>query len=412
MDLDEGIRFVIYDSVFVLTYSGVDPSYRSNAILMTGTPISHLPTASLFAYATHFDAQPMGLEWVDDTTCVFVFPTKFLARSAYATLEKPSDIQIEEKYVIARPIPVALWPPEDRINKSLGKGEGLKGTIKMRWATHDDVKKKGAKKSSEFYRKHGAGAGKEVYNEAEPALDIGRRDGRNRSKRRRKGDEIDDDDDRDWQRAQLDDDLDKFLAEDDPDHADEEEIQQPDILPLEPEEEPVSKMRSDYIAPDGRTLLQRTSVIRVHPLNNGDANVDLLLEKPSLESRLLAPMPRSRGSRNGRMHSDFELEETRVTVPVWPKAKTDGRLEWARDRELESEVPTTKRRKTRRARETEDQEIPRNDPVSTGERRSRNTRGTGTREKGGGRNSRGGDRSRKSQQELDDELDAFLNQKD
>jgi hypothetical protein len=42
---------------------------RANALLLHGTPVSSLPTARIFAYATHFDARPVALEWVNDDTC-------------------------------------------------------------------------------------------------------------------------------------------------------------------------------------------------------------------------------------------------------------------------------------------------------------------------------------------------------
>ncbi|EEB87461.1 hypothetical protein MPER_15178 [Moniliophthora perniciosa FA553] len=89
-----------------------DPDTRRNAILLQGTPISHLPTARLFAYATHFDAHPMGLEWVDDNTCVFVFESKAAAREGYRYLQKLAEEEAEvDGFVAAQPIPMAFWPP-------------------------------------------------------------------------------------------------------------------------------------------------------------------------------------------------------------------------------------------------------------------------------------------------------------
>ena len=125
-------------------------------------PISHLPTSNIFAYATHFDAHPMGLEWIDDTTCILVFESKSDARAAFRTLQKSlaEEPSLEDDTVTAKPIPVAIWPAEDRINATLGKGEGLKGILRMRWARTEDVKKRGAKKESEFYKKYGEHAGK------------------------------------------------------------------------------------------------------------------------------------------------------------------------------------------------------------------------------------------------------------
>lgn len=135
---------------------------RANALFLTGAPISHLPTARIFAYVTDFDAQPIGLEWVNDSSCVLVFESKALARTAHQYLQRTAAEDMDDDgFVTAKPVPVTLWLPEDRISKSLGQGEGLRGAIKMRWAKNDDVKKKGAKKQSEFYKKYGTSAGKD-----------------------------------------------------------------------------------------------------------------------------------------------------------------------------------------------------------------------------------------------------------
>lgn len=243
----------------------------------------------------------MGLEWVSDDTCVFVFESKAAARAARKALLKSATVEEggeedAEGFVIAKGIPITLWPPEQRINATLGKGEGLKGTMRMRWATHDDVKKKGAKKESDFYRKYGSAAGKpEVAGLEAPR------------KRRRRGDEADSVE-AILEKTRLDDDLDSFLAEPEAE---------------EKATEPSSRMYSDYIANDGRTLLERTS----------SKSNDLL-------SRVTAPLPR-------------------------------------------------------RARERQS----RREPTSTREDK--------------GRNSRRGERpQKKSQQDLDDELDAFLKERD
>ncbi|KAK0242184.1 hypothetical protein EDD85DRAFT_810290 [Armillaria nabsnona] len=244
-----------------------DLTHRGNAILLQGSPISHLPTARLFAYATHFDAHPLGLEWINDNTCVFVFETKAGARAGQRFLQKsPTEEPDEDDFVTAKPIPIAIWPPEERINKSLGKGEGLKGVIRMRWAREGDVKKRGAKRDSEFYKKHGSYAGKELYDG---------REGPGANKRRRRDPEED--------KALLDQDLDAFLAEDEP---------LPDTEPSPP-----SKMYSDYISSDGRTLLERTSSIREHP------------EPGTLAGRLTEQ--RSQRSRNGRPSQDRERRRRR-----------------------------------------------------------------------------------------------------
>ena len=296
---------------------GTESPYRENAILLHGSPISHLPTSNIFAYATHFDAHPLGLEWIDDTTCVLVFESKADARTAFRTLQKSlaEEPSLEDSTVTAKPIPIAIWPAEDRINATLGKSEGLKGILRMRWARVDDVKKRGAKKESEFYKKYGQNAGK-TFEEGPPPV-----------KRRRPEGTVSEA----AERAKLDEELDNFLAEDD------------DARPPSPP----SKMRSDYIGGDGRTLLERTSAIRAHPT--------------TLASRIMAELPRratrSRGDGGGRTWDDGKF-------PIDP----DDRLT---------------------------------------ERRSRG--GRAGRDRARGKRS---PRPRATQEDLDAELDAFLNAKD
>jgi hypothetical protein len=194
----------------------VELSYRPNALLFHGPPISHLPTARLFAYATHFDAKPLGLEWIDDNTAVFVFDSRSAARTAQRNLQKSAGEEPDEdSFVTAKPIPITLWPPEQRINATLGKGEGLKGVIRMRWAKGGDVKKRGAKKESDFYKKYGNTAGKEIG---------GARVQGPPKRRRMEGD----DDDLLSSAQQLDDDLDAFLAEEEEEEKEDEKKEEED----------------------------------------------------------------------------------------------------------------------------------------------------------------------------------------
>lgn len=279
----------------------------------------------------------MGLEWVDDNTCVLVFPTKASARMAHRHLRKSATEDDDaDGFITAKPIPITFWPPEDRINNSLGKGQGLKGTIRMRWALNEDVKKKGARRQSAFYKKHGRLAGKEVYGgEGVPSA----------AKRRRGGGDAQAIP-LELQREQLDEELDQFLAED----ADEPS----------PPPSPPSKMRSDYISSDGRTLLERTSLIRLHP----DA------DSPSLADRLTAPLPhRARNVTLGKMHA----EDLNVQI-------SSEKLEWGPDRESRQSGGHGERRSRRNDRRAD--RPPRNRP------------------------------RKMTQQELDDEMDAFLNEKE
>ena len=327
----------------------------------------------------------MGLEWVDDQTCVFVFPSRKDARDAFSRLTKPptttganpayvdstsEDVApmtindpVDPDYTLARPFPVVLWPPEERINQTLGKGRGLKGSIRMRWARVDDIKKKGAKRASQFYRKHGSNAGKELFNgrDLPPAQPV---------KRKRQDQEVDED----TRRRELDKELDDFLAGDDledgvRDSRKRTRYRSRSRSPSRtsssngPAASPPSKMRSDYIARDGRTLLERTSLLQYHAQAS-----DPLNDTPDLASRLMAPLPRRR-RRGGRGRSGPTIGE------------------------IESDIETLAR--------------------STGDRHEWDGGGRNTRERRRTKiGERRGERPKKTQQQLDDELDAFLNGKD
>ena len=311
--------------------------YRPNALLISGTPVSSLPTARVFAYATHYDARPLGLEWVDDTSCVLVFDNALSAKICYRRLLKDEEQADNEGFVIAQPIPMALWSPEERINQTLGKGDGPKGVIRMRYARNEDVKKKGARAESNFYKRHGDFAGKEMY---------GREDERSEhdSKRRRREDDA-------LSKAALDAELDNFLADEDQDPAllVDEEDGDTSTPGTTRSTSPPSKMRSDYIANDGRTLLERTSIIRFHGEGDTPLLERLTDSRPPSSSRRTSDERRSRGD-GGRSRPDEH------------RGHGD-------------------------------------------ERKSRAD---------GGRDGKrlGNDRVRKTQQELDDELDAFLNARD
>jgi hypothetical protein len=229
-----------------------DSTRRPNALLIHGPPIAHLPTKLIFEYVTHFDTKPLGLEWVDDTTCVLLFASSVAATTAFSQLQRTSsELPDERGFVLAKSIPMAFWPPKVRIDASLGKGEGLKGSLLLRWAEASDVKKRGARNRSEFYRKHGVEG--QLGGEA-------RREEAQESKRRK--------------REELDDELDAFLREDSPDEG---------SRPASPP----SKMRADYIEQKGRgkSLLERTSQMRGYFTD--DEDVDSW--KKSLESRITSP---------------------------------------------------------------------------------------------------------------------------
>lgn len=53
---------------------------RLDTLLIEGLPITQLSTSRLFAYLTHYGAQPLGLEWIDDQRCKVVFADERSAR--------------------------------------------------------------------------------------------------------------------------------------------------------------------------------------------------------------------------------------------------------------------------------------------------------------------------------------------
>ncbi|EJD53998.1 hypothetical protein AURDEDRAFT_141909 [Auricularia subglabra TFB-10046 SS5] len=178
-----------------------DVSHRPNALFITGDPIANLPTKSVFSYAAYYDVVPLGLEWIDDRTCVLVFKTRAAARSALQTLAR-SDLD-ESGLHEARPLPTALWPLEDRVASVLGQARA--GTIHIRWAEPSDVKKSGAREASVFYKKHGETAGKEVYRNGVLVVpEIPHRDRDRHHEHDGRG--------RDNERARLDAELDAFIS--------------------------------------------------------------------------------------------------------------------------------------------------------------------------------------------------------
>jgi len=221
-----------------------DESLRSNAILLQGTPISNLPTSNIFAYVGHYDVKPIGLEWIDDTTCILVFETKRAAVASHARLLKLGE---EEPDVFglsaAQPIPPGVSLPKSGDGVAVESESDLFGGIRMRWARKDDVKRKGAKHQSKFYQRHGEMAGKDGRGFFDDAP----------SKRRRRetDEEI---------RARLDQDLEAFAAGDDAS---------------------LSKMRSDHMGPQGKSAV--------------------VIELPKSEGRRRPPQERrDSGRRRGR----------------------------------------------------------------------------------------------------------------
>ena len=108
--------------------------------------------------------KPIGLEWIDDTTCILVFETRRAAVESYDHLLRPGE-EGPDVFGLsaAQLIPPDALPPKTKSGEDMvAEGESdLFGGIRMRWARKDDVKQRGAKSQSKFYQQHGEMAGKD-----------------------------------------------------------------------------------------------------------------------------------------------------------------------------------------------------------------------------------------------------------
>ncbi|PWZ03687.1 hypothetical protein BCV70DRAFT_184824 [Testicularia cyperi] len=75
---------------------------RLDTLLIEGQPITQLSTSRLFAYVTHYGAQPLGLEWIDDQRCKIVFADE---RSARLGLEYLCPAPVDGSSEDVQPLP-------------------------------------------------------------------------------------------------------------------------------------------------------------------------------------------------------------------------------------------------------------------------------------------------------------------
>lgn len=61
---------------------------RPNALFVSSTLIEHMSTAKIFTWASELGASPMGIEWLNDTTLILLFPTPAAALLALSMLCK------------------------------------------------------------------------------------------------------------------------------------------------------------------------------------------------------------------------------------------------------------------------------------------------------------------------------------
>ena len=78
---------------------------RLETLLIEGLPITQLSTSRLFAYLTHYGAQPLGLEWIDDQRCKIVFADERSARLGLEYLCPPPSAYLQVTDEQPTPLP-------------------------------------------------------------------------------------------------------------------------------------------------------------------------------------------------------------------------------------------------------------------------------------------------------------------
>ncbi|WVO24436.1 uncharacterized protein IAS62_005804 [Cryptococcus decagattii] len=183
---------------------------KGNAVYLSSELIQHLSTSKIFSWATGLGAQPMGIEWINDTALHILFSSPRLAILALALLAKtgfalPSpheqdtdeqgDDPLQERS--AHPFPLSLLPRKpvgpaaeqggeieteaitrrgrgqftlfnrpgndnDDLLETIEDGVNPLARIALRLALVDDMTVRQRGKESTWYKKHGFQAGKET----------------------------------------------------------------------------------------------------------------------------------------------------------------------------------------------------------------------------------------------------------
>ncbi|WVR06036.1 hypothetical protein IAU60_003064 [Kwoniella sp. DSM 27419] len=205
------------------TSSGAPSPIRANALLVRSELIQHLSTAKVFSWTSGLGAGVMGIEWLNDSTLLLIFPSPAAALIGLTVLAKAGfdpaegDDPLLER--AAHSIPISLLPlaePEpvpslegqellraesgdtgtaagEAPVRRKGRGQFGRGTsgafdleplasadgqdrdpfklaprvdpharITIRYAVESDSELRKEAKQSEWYKRHGRGAGKEV----------------------------------------------------------------------------------------------------------------------------------------------------------------------------------------------------------------------------------------------------------
>jgi len=384
--------------------------YRQNALLLQGAPIAHLPTDQVFAYVTSYAPAPVGLEWVDDTTCVVLFTSPNVANAARRFLLENSPAEGDPlsdplELMPAKPVLEAAWPEKARVPEAEDTRAALQEQIFLRHAKLNDVKQRDAKNRSRFYSTYGTQAGREGYGQRKRRREEDDEGEMSVGKRRALDDELDsylmnEPSERERRKkAGLDEQLDAYLAGDEPNGNGDPKG--------EYRERRMPRPRRDREPP----TREDRAVRRQHAL---DAQLDAYNDADDVEtmpSRMRSDWPEEVRAREfspdllGRMGGPLEGEERR---------HRRGRR--AAENRYEEGPPVA--RPMRESEKWEKNGDAEDVPVAEeGGKRRRGPRG-GRGRRGEGRNgdappAEGGRRSnarpRKNQDELDAELEAYLN---
>ncbi|KZP00055.1 hypothetical protein CALVIDRAFT_533718 [Calocera viscosa TUFC12733] len=367
--------------------------YRQNALLLQGEPIAHLPTDQIFAYVTSYAPTPIGLEWVDDTTCVVLFSSSTVARGArrFLLFDSPAEgdpLPEPLELLPAKPVLEEAWPPKARVPEADDIRAALHGQLFVRQAKLNDVKQRDARGKSRFYSTYGTQAGKEGY-----------------GPRKRRREEDDEGEVGGEKRRALDEELDAYLAD-----------------------EPSERDRRKKAGLDEQL---DAYLVGDEPMNgHGERNGERRVPRPRRERR--DPLTREEREARKQQALDSQLDAyvEADDIDTMPSRMRSDWTEEAREREFSpertggwdgfgrrrenryEEAPPVARpmRETERWKRSGEEEV----LAEEGERRPR--RGRGGRGRRDGRNGdapEGGRRSnarpRKNQDELDAELEAYLN---
>ncbi|WVO16897.1 hypothetical protein L204_104583 [Cryptococcus depauperatus] len=203
---------------------GSEERIKTQALYVHSELIQHMSTAKIFTWCSQLGSKPMGIEWINDTTLHLLFPTPAEALLSLALLSKTGFDMTEDDPLLdrsAHSFPVSLLPRADvgdsvgtgtiatTKSDSLGESENVLkrgrgmfarrrspvrdeassqpsvtieditlapgvnpfARIALRYGLESDQSHRKGGQESEWYRKHGFSAGKEVASHSRPGFD-------------------------------------------------------------------------------------------------------------------------------------------------------------------------------------------------------------------------------------------------